>query len=159
MGDAMRLQSRSYQHFITKQTVGIAGVGKWMHRWRQWPTPECPRCGLQETTEHVLSCKGTRTDEVWDQSIQDLQQWPVQAKTDPVLMHALIYNLSNWCSGQQDRPTFSWKIKNAIYQQEDIGWQNLLEGRLCLEWEEHATGLFKIHWIPKISKKLGGSSD
>jgi hypothetical protein len=66
IGDAMRLQSRSNQRFITKQTVGIAGVGKWMHRRRQWPTLDCPRCGLQETTEHVLSCKGTRTDKVWD---------------------------------------------------------------------------------------------
>jgi hypothetical protein len=56
--NAMRTSPRLRQHFITKHTMGICGVGKWMKHRKKWTMDSCPRCGLQETAEHVWACKG-----------------------------------------------------------------------------------------------------
>jgi len=81
---------------------------------------------------------------------------------DPELTHALLFHLSKWRSGQQERPTFTLKVNNAIDYQEDIGWQNLLEGWLCLEWESIQQDYLKSigshrsvkRWVAALIKKL-----
>jgi hypothetical protein len=64
IGKALQGMPKAKKWFITKQTVGMCGVGKWMRRWRQWHNHDCPRCGQPEDAAHGLLCKGANSEQV-----------------------------------------------------------------------------------------------
>jgi hypothetical protein len=72
---AMKTLPRTNQHFISKFTVGMSGVGKWMKQWKRRDTNNCPRCGQHEDNLHVLLGKGQGASEVWDKAIDSLEKW------------------------------------------------------------------------------------
>jgi len=61
----------------------------------------------------------------------------------------------------QDQTSYSWRVQNAITQH-DIGWQFILEGWLCREWEYLQHECFKEdgskatgkRWLTELIKKL-----
>jgi hypothetical protein len=42
---ALKEIPRQRRVFISKHSVGMCGVGKFMKRWKEWDTDACPRCG------------------------------------------------------------------------------------------------------------------
>jgi hypothetical protein len=58
IGQAMNHAPCNKRVFVSKHTVGICGVGKFMHCWKERDIPNCLRCGLFEDTEHVWLYKG-----------------------------------------------------------------------------------------------------
>ncbi len=108
--------------FITKHTAGMCGVGKCMLRWRKWPTDECPRCGQQETTEHIWICKGKDSLLPWTTALTRLEKWMEAVQTDPDIIAGIMNQLHSWWHDIEDSSSYSWEIQNAIDQQTDIGW-------------------------------------
>lgn len=93
---ALEMSTRLRQHFITKHTMGICGVGKWMKCWKKWTVDSCPRCGLPAMADHVWACKGEQLDKIWDQAITNLKERIVKANMDPEILHAIIHSLQPW---------------------------------------------------------------
>jgi hypothetical protein len=54
---AMSEITKTRQQWVLKHSSGFCGVGKMMYRMKKWPSPACPRCGLEEDTEHVWICQ------------------------------------------------------------------------------------------------------
>ncbi len=85
VGQALKSYPRHTRVFITKHTVGMCGVGKFMHRWKERDNPNCPRCGCFEDAPHVWTCKGEDSNAVWDKFLLSLSQWLKEMQTDPDL--------------------------------------------------------------------------
>jgi hypothetical protein len=131
---AIKTLPKIRQHFISKHTVGMCGVGKWMVRWNEWPDPHCPCCGANEDATHVWLCQGNDANALWVTALQSLQEWMVSVQTDPGISKAIITGLNNWRFGSTLAFPSGHYLHCAVYQQSDIGWGNLLEGWISIEW-------------------------
>src|SRR5210317_2402329 len=63
------------QTWITKHSVGICLVGKFMTIWQLESTDECPLCGLPEDHLHVPRCADPRVQEEWDHQMKGFSSW------------------------------------------------------------------------------------
>ncbi len=133
---AMKASPISRRQWVSKHTTGFCSVGKMMKRWKQWPTDACPRCGCPEDSSHVWQCQETSAIVTWEDSISSLHTWMMAQKTQPGLCNAICSQLLSWKT-QIPPPSNSSNflgLAAAITDQEAIGWQALLEGRLSMEW-------------------------
>jgi hypothetical protein len=85
LGGALSSTNLNGSIFITKCATGFCGVRHVMARNKQKDTATCPRCGAHENTHHVLQCDGAGTQEVWNQSLTNLDQWLTDHGTNPNL--------------------------------------------------------------------------
>jgi hypothetical protein len=99
IGEAMSSSTLTRQHFVSKHTTGICGVGKNMKRWKKWPTDNGPRCGVEETAPHVWLCKGENACNVWQASLNNLKIWMESVQTDPAIAEAIVDSLDTWRRG------------------------------------------------------------
>ncbi len=90
-----------------------------MKRWKKRPMADCPRCGAQETAQHVWVCRGNDADNVWESSINTLQSWLASVNTDPDLQHALFSHFQSW-RDHVSGPTFTHYIYSSSSK---INWQ------------------------------------
>jgi hypothetical protein len=123
--------------FITKHSTGMCGVGKFMARWRQRESPACPRCGAFEDATHVWKCHGLDTDQVWENSLDRLQDWMESQDTDPDLVTLLIDMLCSWRDETPLLNTPAYGLELLVIRQQELGGQALLEGRMSYEWEAY----------------------
>jgi hypothetical protein len=136
IGQAMTGLERLRQHYIAKHNMDMCGVVKWMKRWKERDTDACPRCGMSEDATHVLSCQGGNANEYWEQSIRALSSWMHSVLTDPDINKAIITGLNNWRFKTMHPFPITPCLKVCLDQQQDIGWEGLLEGWIPFEWEE-----------------------
>ena len=73
---SIRNISKSQQRWLCKHTTGFCGVGRMLLRYKWQTHSNCPRCNQDnETTHHVLQCKGQQAQEIWDTQIKELDSW------------------------------------------------------------------------------------
>jgi hypothetical protein len=106
-----------------------------MLRWKEWTSAQCPRCGMLEDASHVWKCQGKDANIVWEQALGSLQEWLASVQTDPDITSALCNGLQTWRLGQAFQVPPNHHLYCATLQQGDIGWGNLLEGWIAIEWE------------------------
>jgi hypothetical protein len=134
VGQALQNSPRSKRIFITKHTVGMCGVGKFMHRWKERNNPNCPRCGLFEDAPHVWVCKGEDSNAVWDSFLHSLSQWLEEAQTDPDLTSTVLDYLNSWRDGNGTSVAHSAAIQDLLDHQSKLGDHRLLEGWAVQDW-------------------------
>jgi hypothetical protein len=127
---AMKGMERSNCLYLSKHTMGMCGVGKWMKRWKERETADCPRCVAFEAAPHVLLCPGQSTLALWNKVLTSLSNWMTSVQTAPCIMEAILIGLNNWRFGYTTP-----LICVALAQQFDIGWNLFLKGWLSIEWE------------------------
>ena len=132
----MEQSTRSRRVFISKHTVGMCGVGKFMHRWKQRDSPNCPRCGQFEDASHVWICSGCNSSEIWEKSLEDLEAWMSSVSTDPDIQDAILHHLKDWRNGNVEFREYAHDLRDLIQEQSNIGWQNFFEGWIPSGWEE-----------------------
>jgi hypothetical protein len=89
-----------------------------MHRWGKWDTDQCQHCGLPEEASHLALCKGMDMKDLWQYSLNSLQEWLDSAQTDPDIAISI--------------PPFPTSL-SLLDQQSDIGWNLLIEGWVVFE--------------------------
>lgn len=109
---AMKEIKRNRRVFSSKHTSGICGVGKFMQRWKLQKDNLCPRCGELEDAPHVWVCQGSGATEIWDKSLDKLEDWLKTVNTNPDIQHTIISSkLERWnnphlfCFLPDSRPT------------------------------------------------------
>jgi hypothetical protein len=105
-----------------------------MHWWKKRDTPTCPRCNALEVAQYVWLCKGHNSREVWDPSLASLWNWMVSVQTDPDIQHHILGHLRSWWDGSQGPAFIPPGLRNAIDEQNNIGWNRFLEGWLSKAW-------------------------
>ncbi len=84
---------------------------------------------------HVWICQGAGASEVWDQSMERLQNWLQDNRTDPNLHEVLLSHLNGWRYNSDDNLSVPYGLKLLIDQQNAIGWNSFLESWIGIEWE------------------------
>jgi hypothetical protein len=127
------------QRWISKHSVGICGVGRFMKEWKFESTDECPLCGNPEDHHHVPRCLDSRAQEEWQHQVSSLSTWLLMQKTSPAIQQAVLHLLSGIRQVISPLVTSSRNIQAAMASQIIIGCQGLLEGRL---------------WASRLTKQL-----
>lgn len=107
----MQSTKRSRRVFVSKHTVGMCGVGKFMHLWKQRSSAACPRCGEFEDATHVWKCKGANAEVVWRKAIDDLETWMDSVQTDTDIQAVIINKLNSWRSRIEDIYTVPFHLQ------------------------------------------------
>jgi hypothetical protein len=135
IGLAMKGIKRGRRVFVTKHVVGMCGVGKFMKRWRQWDTDQCPRCGDFEDAQHVWICKAAGANDIWSKAIDSIELTLRKLNMEPTLRHTLLLYLKGWHSGETIRYLPPRALEEALQEQNSIGWNRFFEGWLSPKWE------------------------
>jgi hypothetical protein len=91
--------------------------------------------GATEDAPHVWVCQGRGANDLWDKALLAFETWCDSVHTDPELTKAMISGLQNWWYGHPFNTPTNHNVYCTISQQSDIGWGNLLEGWMVIEWE------------------------
>ena len=108
-------------HWIVKHAAGMCGVGKMMAIWKEWPTPDCPRCGEFEDALHVWQCQEHSVQGVWEQAIARLRTWLDWQKTQPGIHDAICNFLTAWHSNQPSPPITSAFLEGVMHSPQLVG--------------------------------------
>ena len=129
------------KRWLIKHATGFCGVGCREFLRGNQSHDECPRCGESESSRHVVECKGTGTDLTFALALQKLETHLTVIDTAPPLLAALIKRLRQWRKfGDHALPKFhgfdQWGTQHAVREQDNIGWYQLLLGRIALKWSD-----------------------
>ena len=164
-GKAMHSISRTRQQWVTKHVSGFCGTGKMMMRWKKRDTAKCPRCDEEnENATHVWKCQGSGANEVWNGSIEKLKNWMRKQKTQPNLAELICDRLSAWRCGTIPgvQPASYRGIRAALVNQDEVGWQAMLEGAPAIGWREIQQSYYEwlgirktgLRWLSALVQKL-----
>jgi hypothetical protein len=159
---AMAEFSQARRTFITKHTTGMTGVGKFMKRWKQRASADCPRCGMMEDAAHVWICQGPGVKEAWSATLDGLAKWMDSVDTDPDISDAILHYLNSWRLDLDSSYVPPFFLREAIDQQKSMGWNLMLEGWMAAEWELVQQAYYTFlksrrtgkRWLISIIKKL-----
>jgi hypothetical protein len=138
-----------------------------MHRMKQWSTTSCPRCGEEETAEHVWTCQYPGANDLWEKAIEDLKTWCRREGTMPAIIEAVVNGLNGWRNNtdiSQDRYYLEDKdVASAFHTQSQAGWKHFFEGRPSRQWAQIQTTYFRDslrsqqtgkRWLIELIKKM-----
>src|SRR5210317_979062 len=131
----MRALTPPIQKWVTKHSVGICGVGRFMKDWKLEPTDECPLCGEREDHLHVPRCPDSRAEAEWNRRVADLKGWLQKNGTSHATSEAILHTvrgIRNPTLPPHRSP--SPAVQRAWDSQQKIGQQGFLEGRLSHQW-------------------------
>jgi len=136
---ALKAQPLGLQRWFAKHSTGHCAVGRMMLLRREWNHSRCPQCGeANETTLHVLRCPSPKARTQWKTSIAKLTSWMKTAKTDPMLQLHILAHLRSWSNSRirQVPRIGSPIIRQALVDQNNIGWSNFMLGRVSRRFSE-----------------------
>jgi hypothetical protein len=136
----------SQKIWLSKWISNTCGVGIKLKQWKHQPHDNCPRC-LQpvETVDHVLRCPHAEANDLWTQSIIQLDQYLTSLKTNPDITFAICSSLRAWHDGTPLPPinTDDDILRRALREQDQIGWRPFIDGFHSLAWRECQSSYFR----------------
>jgi hypothetical protein len=144
------------KRWLIKHATGFCGVGRREFLRGNQSHDECPRCGVSESSRHVVECKGTGADITFALALQKLETHLVVIDTAPSILAAIIKRLRQWRKvGDHALPKFhgfdQWGTQHAVREQDSIGWYQLLLGRIGRKWSDS-----QQRYIDSLHKKNTG---
>jgi hypothetical protein len=146
------------KRWLVKQLTGFCAVGRMMKIRKAWSHDLCPLClRPDETSDHVLLCKDPRAHLQWIRSVDKLGVALVKIGTDPAIANLIRKCLVLLRSKNPQRfllpAHLKTTTKQAVVQQDAIGWVQFVRGRLAKQWEDA-----QEKWIISQSTKWKRSS-
>jgi hypothetical protein len=128
--------------------------------WKLQKDNLCPRCGDLEDAPHVWVCQGSGATEIWDKSLDKLEDWPKQ--WIQTLIFSIQLYLQSWRDGTTPTYSASSLIQDLQHRQTRIGWHGFFEGWLVPEWTEVQQAYYKTikslrtgkRWTVALIKKM-----
>ena len=147
---------RHRQRWLCKFSTGFCGVGKMLYRYKWQNHTQCPRCQMEnETTTHVLQCNGQGTKNLWQKELASLNTWMIKYDIHSELRHSIIEYMDAWV--HQDTPRYTPSnhiLKQAIREQEKIGWYEFFLGFWSQQFHKCQTEHFATRKSPKSAQLL-----
>ena len=159
---AMKNARHCRKKFVTKFYSEQCGVGTTLVKWGYRDSAKCPLCGFPlENTEHVLHCQHCTATDRWTVSIDKLDTFLQEQKTERNLRIAIVRFLRNW----QSNPDFylvSIEFDHIFAAQAQIGWTNFLFGFTAIEWQQSQQQYYQRlgskrtgkRWVSALIRKL-----
>jgi hypothetical protein len=80
---AMKCLRISRRHWVEKHSKGMCGIGRWMLKWKEQDTDECPRCQAPEDARHVWLYPANSTIPICVAAMENLNLWMQSSLTSP----------------------------------------------------------------------------
>ena len=122
---------------IPKWLAGFMPTGVVLHRRGLQSSDACPRCGLPETTSHVILCSAPSAIVRWQVNLRNYSSWLRSRQTMPDIARIILYHLQCW-HDHTEPASFTPScpsIAAALLDQTSIGWGGLLEGFVSMHWQ------------------------
>jgi hypothetical protein len=121
-----------FKIWLCKQGSGFCATGTNMQRWFGDEITHCPNCGMaNENAAHLMHCLDTGRFSLFRQEVKSLQGWLDQDHTHPELARVLPqYILGRGAVKFASLPIHSVDILRLAHQQDLIGWDNFMEGKI-----------------------------
>ena len=158
LGKAMKRMPLGKRRWLAKHQTGMSGVGRQLLRRKYQTHDKCPRCEEQdETTDHVIHCHSPRAKEEWDRQMTDMEKWLKKEKTEPDLARYLLKCIRKWKTEEDmvfpPHMHQSDPIRQALEEQHEIGWHNLLHGRVSKK-----ITILQDQYFREIGRKTKGTT-
>ena len=125
------------RHFVSKHSTGHCSVGVMMKKRGFRTDSRCPRCkNPDESVIHVIVCQHPSASEIWNEQMSNLKQWLRSQKTNSNIIEAIIHNLKKLrkSGGIYGHHYQDINMRKAVQEQNNIGWDHLLLGRISNRW-------------------------
>jgi hypothetical protein len=121
-----------FKTLLCKQSSGFCVTGTNMQRWFGDEITNCPNCGVfGENSAHLLHCPDAGRLGLFRQEVTSLQAWLEQSHTHPEMARLLPqYILGRGAVKFASLPILSVDILRLAHQQDTIGWDNFMEGKI-----------------------------
>ena len=133
---AVKMSSTKQQHkiWITKHVSGFCATNKMMHRRGHEEHSRCPCChspDIRETTRHQARCLDPERIILWNDSVDELNQWLTKKDTEPNIQILIIGYLRGRGEVElQSILNLPVRFLELAMEQDTIGWDNFTEGKI-----------------------------
>jgi len=123
------------QRWILKHSTGQCRVGRMLYKDGIIKNIVCAQDVENKTKQprkHVIQCRAVDTRQRWKTGTKAIWQWFITTSTNPNLQHTIFQRLEEWCDNKPWWPihTSNRMLRKAVQQQDLIGWQSFLQGRV-----------------------------
>ena len=127
------------KRWLMKHLTGQCGVGRTLVRRKYQDHDNCPLCNNpDETTSHVVLCKDYRAKTKFGLLMGELSTWMEESYTHQGMSRAIIQRLGEWHAGRTPQPIQGNRaLQRTIREQDEIGWENFLNGRPTRRFAEY----------------------
>ena len=144
--------------FVTKFTHDILPTGSRVHCYQKFYSHKCPSCFADhEDLTHFLLCPHPDRLKWISPLIKDLREVCKKTKMTGELTQLLIDGVYCYLHDTQlENPqSYPDSIQGLIAEQEQIGWQQLLRGRISKQWRQLHDSSFSARSIKKTNMNSG----
>lgn len=113
------------------------------NRWDTSTCDKCPLCDKEvEDSDHVLRCKFRTIIRVREEHVRKLTAMMKRLHTHEDIIASIVEGITSWMSSESMKPTpspdnmFNKHLKQAIQEQNDIGWGNMIRGYIAIKWSD-----------------------
>jgi len=161
-GMATRALPRAQQKWVSKLLAKFLSYGTNMTCWKLGTQAKCPHCMCsQEDKEHIIWCPAESAMQVWNKSLEQLDNWMTATKTHPQLRQEIITGLRKWHDNQPPDIRSPGQTEAALAQ-DKIGWGMALEGCVASHWHLEQDKFWKAcksrrsskHWTTALLTRL-----
>lgn len=127
-----------FRIWLFKQSSSFCASGKNMGRWFGSAVTCCPNC-LQpdEDAAHLLHCPDPGRFALLRDELRGLEDWMQKSYTHPSLAHAVShYVFHRGAVKFQDIPGLPFELRRLAEEQDLIGWENFMEGKISWRFRE-----------------------
>ena len=155
MSHKMRKTPSHHKIWITKHLSGFCGTNKCQNQRDKAHATICPCCknpDIVEDTRHILHCTDPLREELWSDSLKDLEKWLWSRLTEPTLLTSILTYIKyrGTKTFVNTIPRYS-SLQALASDQDAIGWDNFIEGRISLHFREVQTK----YYIEQESRSSG----
>jgi hypothetical protein len=106
-----------------------------MIHWGFWDHDCCPCCHqADETTTHLLICPHSGAALTWQLEVDSLKEWLEDSDTHPAIASCIIDTIKDRDLSQRFNAHCEAFCAIATAEQDSIGWQNFVEGKIACSW-------------------------
>jgi hypothetical protein len=151
----MKSLNASQRKYVTKAASENYGIGTTLVLWKHQSNAKCPRCNHPiETSTHVQQCEGYSANEVFQKSIDKLNDFLSREQTRPDLQDAIVQCLKKWRAKESIHLNdYQLDVQEVIRHQHSIGWLDMMECLPARGWQTLQRIYYKEQALQKSSKR------
>ena len=162
---ALKSMNQGQRREFIKHHSGNQATNKNMLRRKKRDTEACPRCSAPvEDSKHIITCPHPTATELWEKSLDHIEQWLQNSQTDPKISSIILSRLHSWRTNT-DPEIFDGlpiTLDQLLFKQDNIGWEAAFRGCWSHGWAEAQEQYFKTlksrksgrRWLAALIKKL-----
>ena len=147
---AQRTMKYGKRQWVKKHFCGHEGTNQMMFKWKQRPSPQCPKCAQIETHRHIARCQSRAATQAYQDATEKFKQW-LDGTTSPGIKAAVLAHVKAYRDEAEVDVAGNWshELMDTSETQSRIGPNAFFEGCISHKWER----IQKVHLNAMKSKR------